>query len=170
MSLSFHNLNPPRTFSSSNLSLAAIAIFLVPGLFIVLVDLRHFRIPNPLLVVQAVGIAVLRLGSGEEAGLFIATATVPCLVLVVFAAGLGGRIGMGDIKFLAVIALFIPVSEWFLGLTLSGICGLLVFLALRLVGTVRQCDGSGPVTRIPFGPVIFVSYLPLVCRYWLELQ
>lgn len=104
---------------------------------------------------------------------------------------------MGDIKYLAVTALFVPATQWFLGLVISGLVGLFVFLIAGLTDKLPRCDENAPANenltvptrvsglrslskisqnnhdfqhaKIPFGPIIFVSYLPIVCEYWARL-
>ncbi|NLI11370.1 prepilin peptidase [Pelotomaculum propionicicum] len=135
-------------------------LFLVPVLIIVtFIDLRHYIIPDKLTVFALAGGVILNIYTRDLTlfssllGLISAGAFL-LLIAIVSKGGMGG----GDIKFAAVIGLFLGWPQGlfavFLSCMLAGMAGL-VLLLTRV---------KGRKDAIPFGPFLCIGALAAIWR------
>jgi len=118
------------------------------------VDLREHRLPNRMVIP---GIVV---GLAAAALSWLATGTPPLVplaaslafALLLFLLGLGGGIGMGDVKLAAVIGLASPT------IAVATAAPVLAFLAGGVVATVVLI-ARGRGQRIAFGPFLLAGYV-----------
>lgn len=132
------------------ISLALAAVFLA----VIFFDLRQMRIPNQLSLILIVLFAVTAFGMPlSETGLRVLQA------LIVFALGFFGfmfrLLGGGDVKILAAIALFIPLSnasEIMLTFSVTLIAGTVFVLVWRKYFPTTQSDWAFRKTgKMPMG-------------------
>ena len=135
-------------------------LFLIPVLIIVtFIDLRHYIIPDKVTVFALTGVVVLNVFTRDLTlvssllGLTSAAAFL-LLIAIVSKGGMGG----GDIKFAAVIGLFLGwpngLFAVFLGCMLAGLVGM-VLLLTRV---------KGRKDAIPFGPFLCAGVLVAIWR------
>ena len=150
----------------------AAALLLWGLLALSLIDIAHFRLPNPLVGALAViagvgavaseftGLPIVPLVGVADSGLF--SHPVVAAVLGAFAAGGTAfavaegyafvrkreGLGMGDVKLLGVLGLFLGLYA-FMALALASMLGVIVVLALS-----RTTDEPLSQTRIPFGALL----------------
>ena len=134
--------------------LSAFLVFAIP---ITVFDLRELRIPDAL---SLGGIAVL---AACKTMLFhapvlemLACVTLGFGVFWVIRRVTGGKLGLGDAKYSAFIALSIGLYGWFMTLFVASITGLAC--ALILIATAHARKG----TRIPFAPFLTLGALVTV--------
>jgi leader peptidase (prepilin peptidase)/N-methyltransferase len=123
---------------------------------IVLYDVREKRIPD-VFVLPAIGVFLVRR--------IIEKSTPIHLVLVTGAAGFsfifllfifsGGKIGIGDAKLSALIALALGLQCWMCALFIASFTGAAFALAMIACGRMTRKE------RIPFAPFLALGALPL---------
>ncbi|MGK2956361.1 MAG: prepilin peptidase [Solirubrobacterales bacterium] len=128
-------------------------------------DIRRRVIPNRvLLVAVALWLGILAWTGGEGATSALVAALVVALPLLVAALVRPEGMGMGDVKLVAVIGLFLGWQAWpalLLGLALAGMAGVLISL-----GTRR----SPSVTTLPLAPFLAAGALPVMLIEAIPLQ
>ncbi len=129
------------------------------------VDLRRRIIPNRVLLAAVafwLGLKVWPGGEGTASSLVAAVVIASPLLLVALIRPDG--IGMGDVKLVAVIALYLGWSAWLAllaGLFLAGLTGVLISLGRRRPPSE---------TSLPLAPFLAVGTLPVVVSMVLPLQ
>ena len=131
---------------------AALPFFLLAALPVTAVDLRERRIPN---LAVATGLA-LAIWWGWSRG-------VPALADCMLGGALGivtlgavwlafrGRLGMGDVKFAAVVGAFCGSAGFYLAAFVAALLGLLTALVLIAM------DRRNVRARIPFAPFLSIG-------------
>lgn len=146
----------------SEISMIPVAIATAIALYISVIDLREFRIPNRILIpglalttasMFAVAVVTDRIGDlfRAFAGALLATAIFFTIHLL-NPAGLG----MGDVKFATLIGLtlaWISFPIGLLGLAVSWLAAAIFAIAVLLV------RGSNRHQLVPFGPFMFFGLL-----------
>jgi leader peptidase (prepilin peptidase)/N-methyltransferase len=117
------------------------------------IDLAEHRLPNRLVVPGLVVGVLCAAGSWATTGIPPLVPVIAAIVYggVLFLLALGGGMGMGDVKFAAVLGLASPtvtiaIASPFIAFLTGGVAALVV-LILR---------GRG--TRIPFGPFLLLGF------------
>jgi leader peptidase (prepilin peptidase) / N-methyltransferase len=134
--------------TTANVALgAALVLLLVPC---ALIDLEHRIIPNRLTAVGAVLAIVIGTAldpGGEPARLIAGVAAGGFLLIAALAYPRG--MGMGDVKLVGVMGLFLgpPVAAAIL-------IGLLVGVTVGVVIMARKGVAAGRKTKVPFGPFL----------------
>lgn len=126
-----------------------VAVFVAFAIPITLIDLKELRVPDALSL-SGIGLMLLL-------DVFVIKESLP-LLLIEVAAGFGvfwiirlvtrGRLGLGDAKYSAFIALCVGMYAWFTTLAVASITGLACGLILLGLGRVKR------TTRIPFAPFL----------------
>ena len=119
-------------------------------------DLRERRVPNRLLLFGAVLLLL-----DAALGGFIVSSVVGGAVLgalgvalaLVGGLGKGGGLGMGDVKYLAVIGIALGVQGGLMAFVVAALTGGVVALALMLLRRVRATDA------IPYAPYLALGSL-----------
>jgi len=138
---------------------------------LVVIDLEHYLIPNEVQMVMAVLALVQLLLTGRD--------VVPVLAAAAVAGGLGLAVrygfwklkkkhglGMGDVKFFAVAALWLGLEGFAPFLFYAGLSGIALGLAWRWMGRGE---------RFPFGPALAASLLiclmmPVASQWFWQLM
>jgi len=126
---------------------ASLAIFSAFALPITFFDLREMRIPDLLsiggiLVVSALDLLFLK----EPPFAVLCSALLGFAVFMFIRLVTGGKMGMGDVKYSAFIALCVGLRPWLAMIAIASVTGLACGLYLvRFRGMPRT-------TRIPFAP------------------
>jgi leader peptidase (prepilin peptidase)/N-methyltransferase len=118
------------------------------------IDLREHRLPDRM-TLPGIGVGVVAVAIES-----VATRTVPwvpiiaagALVVVFFGLALGGGMGLGDVKLVAVIGLASPT------LGIAVMAPLAAFVLGGLVSVVVLLR-RGRGARIPFGPFLLAGYV-----------
>lgn len=139
---------------------ATMALLLAVFLALAVVDLEHGLLPD-VLTLSAVPLAVTLVwltGGASALGPAIAGAAVAGFLALGLKLGfkrLTGRdgLGLGDVKFLAVAGLLLPLAAWPVFLFASGVIGI-------ALGLVWRGLGRGP--EFPFGPALILALSALV--------
>ena len=161
----------PVTLALACLAIAALGLTpaAIPALYLaavtpelVRVDLREHRLPNRMVVPGlAVGVAAAALSwvvSGEPPLVPLVAALATAALLAIL--GLGGGIGMGDVKLAALIglasptiaiALTSPIAAFLLG----GVAASIVLLRGVLAGRGREARRA----HLAFGPYLLAGYV-----------
>jgi prepilin signal peptidase PulO-like enzyme (type II secretory pathway) len=131
------------------MSAAVLPIYLLAAIPVAAADLREHRIPNAL-VIFGLTLAVWWAGGRGDAALVesllggaLGLALFGCVWLL-----FRGRMGLGDVKFAAVVGAFCGVAGLFAATLVAAVLGLLVALALIVK------DRRNARNRIPFGPFL----------------
>jgi leader peptidase (prepilin peptidase)/N-methyltransferase len=131
---------------STILRLPLFLLFAVPISFF---DIREFRIPDALSLGGMALFLLLRLllpgGDPLIAAAECATGFAAFWLVHRFTKG---RMGLGDAKYSALIAVAVGLQGWFLALFVASVAGILFFLAFM---GLRKADRG---TRIPFAPFL----------------
>lgn len=117
------------------MSFASVVVFAVTLVIVSVTDVRRRVIPNrALLVSVAVWLGIAVLTGGEGAASALIAAVVVASPLLVAALVRPDGMGMGDVKLVAVIALYLGWGAWaalLIGLGLAGFTGVLIALGSR---------------------------------------
>ncbi|WP_444683963.1 prepilin peptidase [Alkalicoccus luteus] len=138
-----------------SMELAAALLFSAMLVMITVSDLRYMVIPDRILLVFSVPIALVRLTVAPLDPWWDAAAGSAGGFLLLFAAAVVSRggLGGGDVKLYAVVGLMIGFSGMLLSLAAASILG----LCAGLVGVFM--NKWGRKTEIPFGPFIAAGAL-----------
>jgi leader peptidase (prepilin peptidase)/N-methyltransferase len=149
----------------SGLMLAAWCWLITTGVCLALIDLKYQRLPHSLIVAMAAG-GLLAFGAAAvtREGYVpllraISAAVATLTVAVCIALSMPGHLGGGDVKLLAVLALYLGWRSWSdvvfgvaVGMVLTGAA----MAALRLIG--RGHRGM----RVPAGPTLILGALVVI--------
>ena len=122
---------------------AAVAVLLVVGIVATVADLQHMVIPNWLLAPAAVVLTATAAISGH---LWLSLLGAAALSIVAMLGAAMGGLGMGDLKYLAVVGLGLGPLVGTIALFLA----VLGAVAWHLPSALRH----GVSVRFPFGPFI----------------
>jgi prepilin signal peptidase PulO-like enzyme (type II secretory pathway) len=137
-----------------NLPLIVFSIF---ALIITVVDVRSFRIPD-LLVFPCYGILLIIRVAADPSGLPAAlAASLLCGLFFYIVRRISGGLGIGDIKYAALIGLFCGLPRAGAAFLCSAVLGLLAVSVLRLAGK------SAPGQPVPFAPFLSIGAIAAYC-------
>jgi len=134
---------------------AVVAVLLVVGIVATATDLQHLVIPNWLLAPAAVALAVAAVILGH---LWISLLGAVALTIVAMLGVATGGMGMGDLKYLAVVGLGLG--------PLVGGAALLVAVFSTVVWHLPAAFRHGPKVRFPFGPFIAFGSVLAPLLWW----
>lgn len=126
-------------------------------------DLRERRIPNHLLLFGAVLLLLDSALGGFLVSSVVGGAVLGALgIALALVGGLGksGGLGMGDVKYLAVIGLGLGVQGGLMAFVVAALAGGAVALALMLLRRVRATDA------IPYAPFLALGSLVALLSHW----
>ena len=130
-------------------SLVLLAIFLLVAIPVSVFDIRTRRIPNWIVFTGIVFLFALRFLYFKDSpvSLFINILTGG---LIFYSVRLftKGKLGMGDVKFAAFIALFAGFPLFFAAVGVASLAGLAFALAGMAMGKIKK------TTKIPFAPFL----------------
>ena len=149
------------------MQLAVWLLFICFGSVISFIDWKNFRIPNRLLVGLLIGIVtvlvIADLAGATTSWMEIFAVSTSWLVgMGIISSFSRGGFGMGDAKYIAVIAVgatasHVPTS---LIVWLAAVLASIVFGCTRLVRSRPNNEGIGKcVSHVPFGPYLTLSTL-----------
>ena len=149
------------------MQLAIWLLFICFGSAISYIDWHTFRIPNRLLLGLLIGIlsvlAIADLAGLGTSWMRIFTVSMAWLVgMSTMSAFSRGGFGMGDAKYIAVIAVGTTASDvsTLLIVWLAAVSASIVFVSTRLLGFQYHNEGNGNrVSHVPFGPYLTISTL-----------
>ncbi len=129
-----------------------LAIFLLIAVPIAVIDLREFRIPDFLTLGGAAVFAALKIfWDGVPVWLVAAEAAAGFGVFWLIHVVTKGKMGLGDAKLSAMIAVACGFFFWLIALTVASVVGLAA--ALILIASGRKTRSQ----RIPFGPFLGIG-------------
>ena len=141
----------------------ALPVLLLTLLIASVTDLRRREIPNWLIAAAAVAGVGLAIAEGRDGSslLFSLLAAAPFLLAnLVRPEGMG----MGDVKLVAVIGLYLDQQVWIAlaaGLALAGLTGVLIALGKRLPPSR---------TALPLAPFLAIGSVLSIAVTWSELS
>jgi prepilin signal peptidase PulO-like enzyme (type II secretory pathway) len=139
------------------MELIQLLVFSAFALAITLIDIRSFKIPD-LLVFPCYGILLIIKLAADPAGFPAAlAASLLCGLLFYIIRRIAGGLGIGDIKYAALIGLFCELPWVFIAFLAAAVLGLLTVLVLRLTGKFA------PGQPIPFGPFLSIGAIAAYC-------
>jgi prepilin signal peptidase PulO-like enzyme (type II secretory pathway) len=139
------------------MELTQLLIFSVFALIITVIDIRSFRIPD-LLVFPCYGILLIIKLTADPAGVPAAlAASLLCGLLFYSIRRIAGGLGIGDIKYAALIGLFCGLPWVCIAFLTAAVTGLLAVLVLRLAGKFV------PGQAVPFGPFLSIGAIAAYC-------
>jgi leader peptidase (prepilin peptidase)/N-methyltransferase len=147
--------------------LVAWLFYTASGVLLSIVDLRHRLLPNaallPVFVISAGLLAVTVALSGDWGAFVRALAGAAVLFAVYLALALisPAGMGMGDVKFAAVVGLFLGFQGW-PALLIGALAGFIIG-ALAALATLLVRRGS----TVPFGPAMFAG--SVVAVLWADI-
>ncbi len=154
----FHRENPHMVTASSIAYLVTWVWFFITALKLSKIDFREHRLPNLLVLISylggILGFVLVALAQNDIRVLVSALAgsLVACLAYLIIHM-LGGM-GMGDVKYAAVVGLYLGSLGWtylYLGSLISFACAALWALPLML--------RSRKIRDVPFGPFMAMGVL-----------
>lgn len=147
------------------MSLTTTTVLLAVLGFVSVTDVRGRVIPNRILLVAvALWLGLMAWSGGEGAASALIAAVVIASPLLVAAVVRPEGMGMGDVKLVAVIALFLGWQAWvalLIGLTLAGLTGVLISLGHRRPPSE---------TSLPLAPFLAAGTLPVALLATFPLQ
>lgn len=128
-------------------------IFAAVSAVLALIDYRHRRVPNKILLPLFLILIVFSLIT-EEIIISRFTASVTAFAFMYLIRFLSrGNLGMGDCKYSAVAGFALGLYEWILSVVLASFAGVVITLILFLTGKIER------KTRIPFVPFLWAGAL-----------
>lgn len=132
--------------------------FIITALMLSRIDLREHRLPNHLVLTSylggILGIVLIAITQGDLRILGTAIAGSLAASLAYLAIHLLGGMGMGDVKYAAVVGLYLGSLGWtyiYLGSLISFACAALWALPLMFTGRKSR--------NLPFGPFMALGVL-----------
>jgi leader peptidase (prepilin peptidase)/N-methyltransferase len=127
------------------------------SLVLTLIDIKHYLIPNCLVVVLLVGGIIYHLWLREiSIGLLLLGLAVGFAFPFVIAVVSGGGMGGGDIKLCAAMGLWLGYPSIIYALFIGALLGSLVGIMLIICRIKTRKD------RIPFGPFLMLGFLAMI--------
>ena len=136
-----------------------VAVLLMVGIVATATDLQHRVIPNWLLAPAAVALAVAAVIFGH---LWLSLLGAVALSIVAMLGAATGGLGMGDLKYLAVV-----------GLGLGPLVGAVAVLVAAFGAVLWHLPAAlrhGPAVRFPFGPFIAFGSVLTPLLWWAVLR
>ena len=134
------------------MSAAVVPIFLLAAIPVAAVDLRERRIPNSAV---AAGLALALWWAWSRGGPVLADSLLGGALGIVTLGGVWllfrGGLGMGDVKFAAVVGAFCGAAGFFLAVFVAALLGLLT------ASVLIARDRTRVRARIPFAPFLSVG-------------
>ncbi len=128
------------------------SLFMLIAAAVTVMDVREFRIPDFLTLGGILALAVLKLAFGQSSiGLLALEACLGYGMFWLIHRCTRGRLGLGDAKYSALIAVAVGILPWLLALLAASVAGLL-FAAVMMgfFGMHRRA-------RIPFAPFLTIG-------------
>jgi prepilin signal peptidase PulO-like enzyme (type II secretory pathway) len=139
------------------MELIQLLVFSAFALIITVIDIRSLRIPD-LLVFPCYGILLfIKLITGPADLPAALAASFLCGLLFYIIRRIAGGLGIGDIKYAALIGLFCGLPWVFTAFLTAAVLGLLAVLVLRLAG--KFASGQA----VPFGPFLSIGAVAAWC-------
>ena len=125
------------------------SLFFLIAAAVTVFDVKEYRIPDYLTLGGLFVLGFLKLLLGQSAiGLIAAQCCLGYATFWLIHRVTGGRLGLGDAKYSALIAVAVGVLPWFVALFIASVAGLIfAFIGIVFFGRKRQ-------TRIPFAPFL----------------
>lgn len=128
---------------------AELILFLLFSIPIVLTDIREKRIPNMFTYPGIAVFLIVRLTQKEYPfGTVLLTPCVGFFFIFLLFLFSRAKIGLGDAKYSAFIALVCGLPEWVYAILIASLSGLLFALVMILIGRMR------PDQRVAFAPFL----------------
>ena len=125
------------------------SLFMLLALSITFMDIKEFRIPDYLTLGGIFVLSVLKLAFGQSSiGLLALEACLGYGLFWLIHRLTRGKLGLGDAKYSALIAVAVGIPPWFLALLAASVAGLL--FAAVMMGFF----GMSRRARIPFAPFL----------------
>ena len=136
--------------NEQHFSLVIFLLFSIPACAI---DIKHRRIPNLTVFPAILMLTVLKLICRIPLSCFLPGLFAGALVFYAIRIFTGGRLGMGDVKFAALMGLFNGFPHWFTAVLTASIAALLFILPGVITGRIHAD------TKIPFAPFLTLGSL-----------
>ncbi len=115
---------------------------------IVVIDIREKRIPDVLSIGGVAGCCILSLLFGEDLLPVLVAAGVGFGIFFGIRVLTGGKLGLGDVKYSALISAALGVKGWFVSMFFSSLISL---AAVVIMLTIIHIDKD---SKIPFAPIL----------------
>ena len=146
-------------------SILFLVTFLIFSLAASVIDIRQKRIPDWIVFPGAAVLLVLRaINFGDPLVRILLEMLSGPIIFFGIRIFTKGKLGMGDVKFAALMGVFIGFPGWFAAAGLASILGLMFALTGQILGRINKSS------RIPFAPFLtagsigayFVNYSVLI--------
>jgi prepilin signal peptidase PulO-like enzyme (type II secretory pathway) len=125
------------------------SLFILIAAPVIIMDLTEFRIPDFLTLGGLLVLSILKLAFGQTSiGLIALEACLGYGTFWLIHRFTRGRLGLGDAKYSALIAVAVGILPWFVALFVASVAGIL--FAVVMMGFF----GMSRRSRIPFAPFL----------------
>jgi Flp pilus assembly protein protease CpaA len=137
-----------------NDNVVRIVILIIFGLPITIIDIkRHIISPIYTITFMVIGGAYfLHYRLSYDQGIQL---VIVMLITIVYHLILRNNIGGGDLKLFAILGLYFYLDIWLIGVILTGIFGLAIFLFLQIFTDRKIVVAKN---KVAFAPAIFVGF------------
>ena len=126
--------------------------FLIFSVSASVIDIRHKRIPDWIVFSGVTVLLALRFFSFEDPpGRLVLEMLLGPMIFLGIRLLTKGKLGMGDVKFAALMAVFVGFPGWFIAAGLASLLGLIFALPGIVFGSLNESS------RIPFAPFLTVG-------------
>lgn len=134
-----------------------LAVFVFLSLFIILYDIKSYRIPDFLTIPGITSVIILRLAFGIDKVLYYLMACV-CgyLFFALIRIITKGKLGLGDAKYSAFIGIVFGLIEWYIAVVIATFlsAGYICFLLIKKQPVIKR--------PVPFAPFLFSGAIALL--------
>ena len=138
--------------SNLNESILFFAVFLIFSIPACVIDIEQKRIPDWIVFPGAAVLVGLRAFSlGDPLVRIVLEMILGPWIFVGIRLLTKGKLGMGDVKFAALMAVFVGFPGWFIAAGLASLLGLIFALTGLIFGSLNKSS------KIPFAPFLTVG-------------
>ncbi len=126
--------------------------FSIISLFLIIKDVKYLILPDKYLILLFTGLVIFDLVFKREIIFYhLVSAIFAGLFFLIVHFLTKQSLGLGDVKYSAVIGYFLGINFWIIAIFFACLCGIIMYL---LGKKFYNWDNS---TKIPFGPFMSIS-------------
>lgn len=138
-------------------------IFLILGisLFLVYYDLKYYKVPNLVNLLLLISVMAFKIYHRADPLDYLIPGFVAFVTLFLIYIVTKGKLGMGDIKYSSIMAIYLGYRFWIGSLMYASISALILSIALLLIKKIKRDS------RIPFIPFLVLGniinyFIPII--------
>ena len=123
-------------------------LFFLVSIPIVIIDIRHYKVPDRIVIPGIIAAAVLAfLLPDENILIFFGETLIGFIFFLTVRILTNGNLGFGDVKYSVFLAGILGFTGWLIAVFTASITGFVFFLPMLISGKMKKTD---PLPFVPF--------------------